>query len=55
MKMSTYKCEFCNNEYVNSKILKNHQKTAKFCIEIQKKPKIKPIINTLIYCFLHFL
>jgi hypothetical protein len=35
--MSTYKCEFCNNEYTNNKILKNHQKTAKFCIEIQKK------------------
>ena len=35
--MSTCKCEFCNNEYVNSKILKNHQKTARFCIEIQKR------------------
>jgi hypothetical protein len=35
--MSDYKCEFCNNEYTNVKILKSHQKTAKFCIEIQKK------------------
>ena len=35
--MTNYKCDFCNNEYTNNKILKNHQKTAKFCIEIQKR------------------
>ena len=40
--MSSY-CEFCNNEYANKKILKNHQKTAKFCIEIQKKTQNKTV------------
>ena len=39
--MSDYKCEFCSNEYTNKKILKTHQKTAKFCIEIQKRTQNK--------------
>jgi hypothetical protein len=35
--MSTYKCEFCSNDYGSRKILKKHQQTAKFCIDIQKR------------------
>ena len=40
--MNNYKCQFCENEYSNKKILKTHQKSAKFCIEIQKGLKNKP-------------
>ena len=29
-------CEFCNKEYKNISNLNNHQKTAKFCLKIQK-------------------
>jgi hypothetical protein len=31
-----YKCDYCNKEYSSKGILENNQKTAKFCIEIQK-------------------
>ena len=34
--MSSYNCNFCNNSYGSKKSLNLHQKTAKFCIEIQK-------------------
>jgi hypothetical protein len=30
-------CNFCNKSFVNAIVLKNHQKTAKFCIEMQKR------------------
>ena len=32
-------CEFCKNKYKNLQCVKQHQKKAKFCIEIQKKTK----------------
>ena len=32
-----YICEFCNNEYGTKKSLILHQKTAKFCLKIQKE------------------
>ena len=52
--MPVYNCEFCNNEYVNKKILTNHQKTAKFCILIQKKTQNETNSNTrenlVFYC-----
>ena len=34
--MSSYKCNFCDNNYGSKKSLTLHQKTAKFCLEIQK-------------------
>ena len=34
--MSSYNCEFCNNEYSSKKSLDMHKKTAKFCLKIQK-------------------
>jgi len=35
--MSLNKCEFCSNEYGTKKSLILHQKTAKFCLKIQKE------------------
>lgn len=32
-----FKCEFCSKEYVNLTSLKHHQKTARFCLELQNK------------------
>jgi vacuolar-type H+-ATPase subunit I/STV1 len=43
--MSSYNCQYCNNEYSNNKSLKFHQKTTKFCIKIQKEFKNKPSDN----------
>ena len=34
--INTTNCHYCNKEYSTIQNLKNHQKTAKFCIEIQK-------------------
>jgi hypothetical protein len=31
----TYLCEFCNKQYTSISNLKHHQKTAKFCLDIQ--------------------
>ena len=28
-------CEYCNKIFKNSSVLKNHMKTAKYCLEIQ--------------------
>ena len=33
-----YICEYCNSSFISSKNLKLHQKTAKFCLQIQNKP-----------------
>ena len=44
--MSSYKSQFCDNEYSNNKTLKTHQKTAKFCIGIQKGLNIQASLNT---------
>ena len=33
--MSFYKCEHCNKNFKNTYVLKNHMKTAKYCLEIQ--------------------
>lgn len=39
-------CEFCQNSFTTNIILKNHQKTAKYCIEKQnKKSDITKIFN----------
>ena len=43
--MTVYKCNFCNKEYSSKGILENHKKTAKFCIEIQKKNQNKDDIQ----------
>ena len=39
-------CEYCNKEYATEKILKTHQKTAKFCIGIQKGLNIQASPDT---------
>ena len=44
--MSDYKCQFCNNDYSNNNTLKTHQKTAKFCIVIQKGLNIQSSPDT---------
>ena len=44
--MSSYNCHYCKKEYSNNKSLKVHQKTTKFCIEIQKGLENKPNDNT---------
>jgi len=31
-------CEFCNKSFTTSYNFKNHQKTAKYCLELQNKP-----------------
>ena len=36
------KCEFCSKEYTTEKILKNHQKTAIFCKNIQSVSVLDP-------------
>ena len=33
-------CEFCNTEFSTSRALKNHQKTAKYCLEKRGKEKV---------------
>ncbi len=51
-------CEFCNKSYTVLSTLKNHQKTAKFCIEIQTKkckeknilPEVEIELFTCEYC-----
>ena len=45
--MSNNKCQFCDNEYSNTKSLKIHQKTAKFCIEIQRGLKNETNVQRL--------
>ena len=35
--MSTFICEYCNKSFISIYTLNNHKKTAKFCIELQKK------------------
>lgn len=31
------KCDFCNNTFETKQTLKQHKKTAKFCLKIQNK------------------
>ena len=32
-----YECNFCNNKYKSISSLNYHQKTAKFCIQLQNR------------------
>jgi hypothetical protein len=48
-------CEFCNKQYNNLSSLNHHQKSAKFCLELQKKldnieNKIEPAIYNCEHC-----
>ncbi len=51
-----YSCKYCNKEYTSLSSLNKHQKTAKFCLELQKKEaksqgkKIKLDINKVHIC-----
>ena len=42
-------CEFCTKTYSNKSNLKNHQKTAKYCLEIQKQLNYSGEINCITY------
>jgi uncharacterized Zn-finger protein len=33
--MTEYICEFCNNTFLNQKVLEKHKKSAKYCLDIQ--------------------
>ena len=48
--MNNDKCVFCDKQYANKKILINHQKTAKFCIDIQNKSKNNTNITQSFQC-----
>jgi len=39
------RCQFCNKTYSNQYNLSVHQKTAKFCIELQQKQKLKSVTS----------
>lgn len=39
--MSNFKCEFCDSSFLRKNTLINHQKTAKFCLDIQGKDNLK--------------
>jgi len=39
MDTKAYVCEFCSNSYKSLSSLNYHKKTAKFCIDLQNKPK----------------
>lgn len=41
-------CEFCKNSFKNKSYLTKHQKTSKYCIEIQKKQKEETIKEVVI-------
>ena len=43
-------CEYCNKSYKTSSSLNYHQKSAKFCIELQKKSKPDESIAQLFTC-----
>jgi len=34
----TFNCDYCKKDFSNKYILRNHQKTAKYCLRIQNKP-----------------
>ena len=38
--MSKIKCEFCNNLFINTNSLKNHQRVTKYCLRKQDKELI---------------
>jgi hypothetical protein len=42
------KCEHCNNTFKNNSILRHHQKTAKYCLSIQKKKGVS--VSSLYNC-----
>ena len=42
-------CEFCKKTYSNKSNLKNHQKTARYCLEIQKQVHDLEKINCITY------
>ena len=37
MSSEKFECEYCKKEYTNISNLKHHQKTAKFCLDIQNQ------------------
>jgi hypothetical protein len=49
MDNNTYKCEFCDNMFVNSNSLKNHQRITKYCLEKQNKKFVCEHCNQLSY------
>ena len=52
-----YRCEYCNNNYSTKWNLKNHQKTNKQCIKIQKElddNDIETLSYSCEYCIKNF-
>ena len=50
--METYKCQFYENSFKTASNLKYHQKSAKYCIDIQSKKSllIDHSLKECIYC-----
>ena len=40
--MTQYTCKYCNNTFCRRSILYKHQRTAQYCLKLQKKDKILP-------------
>jgi hypothetical protein len=49
-----HKCNFCTNEYGSKKSLVLHQKTAKFCLKIQKENENHTNVHTREILFFTF-
>jgi hypothetical protein len=43
-------CQYCDNSYITKNNLLNHQKTAKFCIELRNKSELKCNDNKIFSC-----
>jgi hypothetical protein len=46
----SFNCEFCKNSYTSLSILKSHQKTTKFCLDIQESLNKENINKKIFLC-----
>ncbi len=47
MSTKTYKCKYCDKEFSTQYTLINHQNTAKYCLELQKKKPDEVFISEI--------